>query len=218
MERAEALEKLSQIRHRDLVELAQELEVEILGASGKKNKGWAGHVFEAFLGLPRNSSRAPNFGSWELKSVSLKLNRKGELQVKETMAITMLDPREVAQKTFTESHLYTKLRKQILVARLWVDTAETSSIYLGAYPFDLDNHDLMPQVEADYNEIRQAILDGKPLSGSMGKYIQPRTKGAGGDAPKTRAFYARPILIAKIISLPEINVAFQEFLTQKMEG
>ena len=33
---------------------------------GKKNKGWAGYVIERYLGLPMNSSRAPNFGSWEL--------------------------------------------------------------------------------------------------------------------------------------------------------
>jgi len=36
---------------------------------GKKNKGWAGHTIERFLGLPLNSAQSPNFGSWELKQV-----------------------------------------------------------------------------------------------------------------------------------------------------
>jgi len=37
----------------------------------KKNKGWAGHVLERYLGLPINSAQSPNFGSWELKIVPL---------------------------------------------------------------------------------------------------------------------------------------------------
>lgn len=30
---------------------------------GRKNKGWAGHTLERYLGLPLNSLRALNFGS-----------------------------------------------------------------------------------------------------------------------------------------------------------
>lgn len=215
MERSEALEKLAQIRRHDLVALAAELGVPLLGASGKKNKGWAGHVFERYLGLPLNSSRAPNFGSWELKSVSLKVNRRGKLQVKETVALTMLDPVEVAAKEFEESHLYTKLRKQVLVVRVWENQAETRSLYLGAYPFDLDDHSLMAGIRADYDRIRSAILAGEPLSGKMGQYIQPRTKGAGSTAPKTRAFYARTGLVAQLIDLEELNREFAEIAGKK---
>ena len=205
MEREEALKKLSQIHGRDLVELAKELQVSKFGASGKKNKGWAGHVFERYLGLPINSSRAPNFGSWELKSASLKVNRFGQLQVKETVAITMLDPVEVMTKEFEESHLYNKLRKQIIVVRVWENVKETRSIYLGAYPFDLNNPEVLETVHADYNIIRQTLIEGRTLSGKLGTYIQPRTKGSGGDKPKTRAFYARTQFVARLINLDELN-------------
>lgn len=208
MERTEALEKLAQIHRRDLVTLAAELNVPLLGASGKKNKGWAGHTFERYLGLPLNSSRAPNFGSWELKSVSLKVNRQGKLQVKETVALTMLDPVEVIAKEFEESHLYTKLRKQILAVRVWENQVETRSIYLGAFPFDLDDHELMSDIRADYDLIRVTLRAGQPLSGRLGTWIQPRTKGAGGNAPKTRAFYARTTLVARLIDLDALNIDF----------
>lgn len=33
----------------------------------------------------------------------------------------------------------------------------------------------------------------------MGKWIQPRTKGQGNGAPKTRAFYARTCFLKKIL-------------------
>ncbi len=60
-------------------------------STGSINKGWAGHVCERYLGIPINSSQSPNFGSWELKSIPLKISRTGELKFKETMAITMID-------------------------------------------------------------------------------------------------------------------------------
>lgn len=141
MERDFGLQKLGELKGKDLVQLASDLGVALIGASGKKNKGWAGHVVERHLGLPLNSSRAPNFGSWELKSVSLKVSKKGVLGVKETMAITMLDPVEVAAKEFEESHLYTKLSKLVVVVRVWENAAETRSFCLGAYPFDLAESD-----------------------------------------------------------------------------
>jgi len=204
MDREVALEKINLLKGVDLRELARELEIEVFGPSGKKNKGWAGHVLEAYLGLPRNSSRAPNFGSWELKLVSLK--QRGELvAVKETMAITMLDPKEVVLREFETSHLYTKLRKLVVGARVWEDVLESRSIFFGVEPFDLGDQDIYRTVKADYDEIRQTLLEGRALSGKLGKYIQPRTKGAGGDTPKTRAFYMRPILIAHILGLKVIR-------------
>lgn len=120
----------------------------------------------------------------------------------------MLDPVEVAAKEFAESHLYTKLRKQILVARVWENQQETRSLYLGAYPFDLDDHELTGDIKADYDLIRATIQAKQPLSGRLGRSIQPRTKGAGGDAPKTRAFYARTGLVARLIDLDELNREF----------
>lgn len=62
MERPEAMRLLRALIDQDLVEVAQQHGVTIF-VEGRKNKGWAGHTLERYLGLPLNSSRAPNFGS-----------------------------------------------------------------------------------------------------------------------------------------------------------
>jgi DNA mismatch repair protein MutH len=105
MERADAIEQIKTLVGKDLRPLADEYQVTVW-KDGKKNKGWVGHVIERFLGLPINSAQSPNFGSWELKVVSLVPRRSGVLRVKETMAITMIDPYNVAAKPFEESHLF----------------------------------------------------------------------------------------------------------------
>lgn len=104
MDRQEAFEKLRQLVGKELHELAKEYGVTIY-RNGKVNKGWAGHVFERYLELPINSAQSPNFGSWELKSIPLRYKKDGTLTFKETMAITMIDPINVLQMEFEESHL-----------------------------------------------------------------------------------------------------------------
>jgi len=71
MEREEAIRKLQALEGKDLVSLARQYDVTVWKGD-RKNKGWAGHVLERYLGLPINSAQSPNFGSWELKVVSLK--------------------------------------------------------------------------------------------------------------------------------------------------
>jgi len=171
---------------------------------GKKNKGWAGHVIERSLGLPLNSSRAPNFGSWELKVFPV-LDRNGVLVVKETIAITMLDPVEVLNKAFAESHLYNKLKKLLIVARIWESAAEPRSLLYSVGEFDLTDPNMYSQVKSDYESIKRAIKRDEPLSGKMGILIQPRTKGAG-HGSTSRAFYARTTFVHQIASLEQPDI------------
>ena len=107
MERVEAIKRLTMLVGQYLRQLADNYQITVWSQNGKKNKGWAGHTIERYLGLALNSSRSPNFGSWELKLISLVAKRTGELRVKETMAITMIDLVEVENKEFEESHLFT---------------------------------------------------------------------------------------------------------------
>lgn len=193
MERKEAIERLRKLMGRELHELAKEFDVTIY-RDGKVNKGWAGHVFERYLGLPINSAQSPNFGSRELKSIPLKYKKSGDLTFKETMAITMIDPVNVAQKEFKDSHLLNKLKKAVVVVRIVGDTVNDPSHLHSVVSFDLYGR-LYKAVKADYDLVREAILDPEngfdSLTGKMGVYIQPRTKGAG-HGSTTRAFYARP--------------------------
>ena len=196
---------MQSLRGRNLHELAIEHNVTVLSPLGKVNKGWAGHVVERFLELPINSAQAPNFGSWELKSIPIKTLKNGKLAFKETMAITMIDPVNVCQKEFEESHLLSKLRKAVVVARtVGSHYGEPSYVY-DIIELDLDEGTpLYEAVKADYDTVRNALLDPQrgfnSLTGKMGVYIQPRTKGAG-HGSVSRAFYARPSFLAQFINL-----------------
>ena len=182
-------------------QLAEKYEVTVW-KGGKLNKGWAGHVLERYLGLPLNSSRAPNFGSWELKLVSYKYLKNGALVPKETMAITMLDPVNVRQTSFEDSHLWLKLSKLVVCARLFVDKAEETSTLLKCNPFNLDDEHIITAIRKDYELIRTTIIkEGySALTGRLGYYIQPRTKGRG-HGSVSRAFYARKNLISIIMKI-----------------
>ncbi len=198
MERQEAIKRISTIVGKDLRKLAKKYRVTVFKC-GKKNKGWAGHVIERHLGLPLNSSRSPNFGSWELKTISLKYLKSGELTIKETMAITMIDPDNVKETRFEKSHLLTKLRRMVLAGRIWENQKETSSLLYAAKTFDLDDPDMYKQIKADYDLVRKTIInkDFSALTGKMGVFIQPRTKGPG-HGSTSRAFYARTFFLKQI--------------------
>ncbi|MHB8627550.1 MAG: MvaI/BcnI family restriction endonuclease [Aggregatilineales bacterium] len=202
MDREVALKQLELLIGNDLRSLADTYDGITVWKDGYKNKGWAGHTIERYLGLPLNSSRAPNFGSWELKVVSLVAKANGLLRVKETMAITMLDPVEVAAKTFEESHLFNKMRKAIILARIFETQAETRSLVHSVAVFDLDKPDIYSQVKADYDLVRSTILNPElgfaALTGAMGKLVQPRTKGPG-HGSVSRAFYARTGFVAAML-------------------
>lgn len=200
MERVEAVRRLTTLVGRDLRQLAEQFNVTVWSQEGKKNKGWAGHTVERYLGLAINSSRSPNFGSWELKLVPLVAKKTGTLRVKETMAITMIDSVEVASKEFEESHLFNKLQKIVVVARVFESQADNRSLVHSVASFDLDNPEIYEQVKADYNLVQETIRTQgfSSLSGRMGKLVQPRTKGAG-HGSISRAFYARTSFVAHIL-------------------
>ena len=199
MERQEALLKLSELIGKDLRFFADKYEVTVF-KEGKPNKGWAGHVLERHLNLPINSSQSPNFGSWELKIIPLKYLQSGKLTIKETMAITMIDPYNVESTDFGDSHLLAKLRKLIVAARIWESAEEKRSILHAVTTFDLDDPEIYNQIKADYDLVRETIRTTgfSTLTGKMGVYIQPRTKGTG-HGSTTRAFYARTTFLKQFI-------------------
>ena len=206
MERNEAINKLKQLEGKDLHDLAKEYGITVLSSNNTVNKGWAGHVCEKYLGLPINSSQSPDFGFWELKSIPLKRLRNGYLSFKETMAITMIDASNVQRTSFEESHLLAKLKKAVIVARIVGANYDDSTFVHSVTGIDLSG-ELYEAVRADYELVRECLNDSKrgfsALTGHMGVYIQPRTKGQGGNSPKTRAFYARPLFLSQFVDLSE---------------
>ena len=207
MDRAEAVTRIGELVGKDLRSRADDLGVTVWKGE-KLNKGWAGQTIERHLGLPLNTSRSPNLGSWELKLISLKRNRQGELVVKETMWITMIDPVEVANKEFTDSHLYLKLQRVLVVSRVFESRSESSTLLHGVASFALDEDAVVYNaIKADYDLIRRTISEQgfESLTGRMGELIQPRTKGPG-HGSTSRAFYARKQLVAKMLGLSSASV------------
>jgi DNA mismatch repair protein MutH len=193
-----ALRLLRELIGQDLCVLAGNYGIRIW-REGSLNKGWAGRVLEHYLGSSHAHGQVPDFGDWELKLVSLKRNRRGNLAIKETMAITMINPDHVVQTPFEKSHLFNKMQRMIVVARIYQGPMERCSLVSHAVPFDLER-DVLLRVKADYDFVRNTIRQGATLSGKMGVLVQPRTKGPGyGSA--TRAFYARPRLIKQILGI-----------------
>ncbi|QED23444.1 MvaI/BcnI family restriction endonuclease [Candidatus Deianiraea vastatrix] len=191
MIKSEAVEKLKQLIGTDIRQMAEKYEVTVW-KDGKINKGWFGHVIERYLGLPINSSQSPNFGSWELKTVPLKRLKNGIIVPKETMAITMIDPFNVKMTEFEESHLYAKLRKMVICTNIFESKEEKSRILHNVIEFNLDDKEMLRIIKQDYQTVRDTIINQgfEKLTGKMGVYIQPRTKGQG-HGSVSRAFYAR---------------------------
>ena len=190
------------LKGQDLRPLADAHGVTVWTPRGTLNKGWVGHTAERVLGIPLNSSRDPNGGSWELKTTSLKYLKNGELRPKETLAITMINPDEVASTSFQDSHLLAKLRSMLVLARIYESPGEESAIVHSVGEFDLDNSEAYRQVESDYNLVRDVIRSEgfDSLTGLMGEFVQPRTKGSG-HGSRSRAFYARTRFLQEILGI-----------------
>ena len=205
MQHEEALHRLQILIGEDLVPLADSLGINIVTSSGKTNKGWAGHTVERYLGIPLNSSQAPNLGSWELKVVSA-VGTSDEFRIKETMKITRIDPVDVDRKPFEDSHLLTKLSKLIAVVREHTPDNSSSKV-LGCFTFQLENSEHFRQVKEDYETVQRAIRDNEVLTGKMGVYIQPRTNGPG-HGSTSRAFYARKNFVHEMLRLSDSVSAY----------
>lgn len=204
LDRREAVRRINLLAGKDLRALAEEYKIPVW-KNGRENKGWAGLVIERYLGLPQNSRQEPDFGDWELKVVPLRKDADGHLRVKESMAITMLEPAEVLANKFEDSHLYDKLRSMVVVSRVYESKEELHSILHAAAEFDLDNPKINAQVRDDYEQIRAQIRSRgiDSVTGDLGKLVQARTKGPG-HGSTSRAFYARPIFVAHILNLQKL--------------
>ena len=127
MTREEAIAQLQPSLGMDLRKIADAQGVTVW-KNGKKNKGWAGMVAERLLGHPQDSKQEADFGTFELKVVPVVRDILGRWSVKETMAITMIDPKNVMATPFEHSHLVEKLRALLVCARVFVNEQDDTSI------------------------------------------------------------------------------------------
>jgi DNA mismatch repair protein MutH len=169
---------------------------------GKQNKGWKGLTLELLAGLTNDNKQAPNGLGFELKSVAFYYAKDKTLKPKETMAITMINPKKLIDTPFFESHCWEKLKSIVFCACLWNGKSNVKSQLIAVKSFDFVRSDsLINEIEEDYESIRKKMIDTgfESLTGKDGKWIQTRTKGAG-HGSTSRAFYARKTLIEAIFN------------------
>ena len=115
----------------------------------------------------------------------------------------MINGPQVAVTPFEDSHLLSKLLRAVVVARVVGSDVDQPSIVHSVNSLNLEG-EMYEIVRQDYEDVRACINDPSrgfdSLTGSMGTYVQPRTKGAG-HGSTSRAFYGRPIFLAQFITL-----------------
>ena len=193
-----AIKNLEQYLNMDLSEFADSFGITSY-RDGKQNKGWKGLTLERLAGLTNNNNKAPNGLGFELKSVAF-YEVKGIFVPKETMAITMINPKQLIDTSFFQSHCWEKLKSLVFCAVTWNGKHNIRSRLLDVKSFDFIVSDsLISEIESDYEFIRQKLINQgfSSLTGKDGKWIQARTKGAG-HGSISRAFYARKSLLKQI--------------------
>ena len=197
--RQTAVENLRRYLDADLLKEAEDFGISVV-VNGRLNKGWKGVVLERLAGLSNNSRQAPNGLGFELKSTAYYMVR-GRWRPKETMAITMINPKLLVETPFYESHCWEKLKSIVFCAVTWDGHFNTTSRLLRVTSFDfLKERALLDEIEADYEFIRNkcATKGFEALTGADGKWIQARTKGPG-HGSTSRAFFARKELLNVIL-------------------
>ena len=196
-----AIRNLEKYIGQDLAQLAVQYGITTY-IDGKQNKGWKGLTLEILAGLSNDNKQAPNGLGFELKSTAF-YQVNGLWTPKETFAITMINPQNLIDTPFFESHCWEKLKSLVFCAVSWNGKHNLQSKLLKVQSFDfLENETLIQEIQSDYEFIRtKCTTQGfSALTGKDGKWIQARTKGPG-HGSISRAFYARKSLIKEIIKL-----------------
>lgn len=164
----------------------------------QKNKGAAGLLLEGLLGIP-TSSACLDCLDGELKAFPqtkatsrTRLAKQaglgdGDYIASETVAITMMKPKDLPTTSFEESRLYKKISNVLFTP--YVRDGDHIK-WLSEVLFNKE-HPLFQEIKKDYETIQSFYVANEVTMGKIGKYLQVRTKGAGGKAPKTHAFYFR---------------------------
>lgn len=170
-----------------------------------KNKGAVGILLEKITGIPTSSS-CWDCISGEVKAFPLKRLKDGKIVPKETVAITMMKPEDLESQSWEETRLFKKIQNLLFVAYIrdgdditFVDTYHIEKS-------DGNYTELYHGFKTDYTKIQKIWNDTKTITGKTGIYIQSRTKGAGGNTPKTRAYYFKKAVLDEIQSKKPIKI------------
>lgn len=192
--RDEALSLLAPYLGRNLRDISDQLGVTQPSVT-PQNSGWVGHTVEWLLGQSPNNNQSPDFGTWELKSLTVRPHPDGHSwRPSGALVLTQFRPQDLAATDFTESHLYAKIHALLLACH---EAPETSSH--GARLVKLSVYDLADKVRDavshEYQELQWAVRS----HGVMGlKDVSTRYLGAQSDGKLWR-FVARQRWVEEMI-------------------
>ena len=76
------------------------------------------------------------------------------------MAITMINPTELAEHDFFKSHCWSKLKSLVFCAVLWTGHNQADAVLADVTSFDLQTEqDLIFEIKADYDFIREKYMN-----------------------------------------------------------
>ena len=155
---------------KDLRVLAKKFNINIYGPKGGLKKGWAGDVVETLLLGKKDNSPNPDLSDSELKIVPLKPKINGNISVKEPMSICMANENEILANSFEQSHVYQKLKNQLIVMYLARKMDSDPVIIVGFREFKLDN-EIFLTAKKDYLLLQEFVKKHglNKVSGSKGK-------------------------------------------------
>lgn len=186
------------VMNRPTIEAVHKLvqDLPVLHCPKTANKGLPGMLLETLTGIPTSSAQL-DCANGEVKTFPLKRLKDGTLVPKETIAVTMLNKTRLTDEAeFTTSHCGIKLARVLYIPYLREgDTVQ----FFPASDVSM-TPEMLADLSADYTAIRSQFLETGTLESKTGVLLQNRTKGAGRGAPKTRAFYLRPLFIARYIT------------------
>ena len=159
------------------------------------NKGEVGLWLETKTGIP-HSPACLDCSDGELKTFPLKKSR-GSLVPKETLAVTMLSTDSLKIHSYEESRCCKKMERLLCVP--YLREGDTILFYEPTLVCATTHKHLFDTVKNDYEKIRSQYIESGTLTSSVGDFLQNRTKGPGGNAPKTRAFYLKKEFLKKIL-------------------
>lgn len=202
----------------DILKEAKKSENEIEWIRGKEtDKGLPGKIIEAtYFGYKLNSRRRADFGKVgvELKSTPADIDKKsGMYKPGETISVTQIDFEKKVIKQFTETHLYEKLKKLIVIFYYRNKSLLSKLDYAVFYAslFEPSKKDLLI-IQNDYKRIIDKIEKGlaDKLSRSDGTYLStaPKAKNKenmviplyGGSPIVKRSFTLRKEYVNVILS------------------
>lgn len=148
-------------------------------------KGASGLIVENLLGIKNNNlsdADIPEIGC-EIKVLPIQKNRNGTIKAKEPTQIQMINYFKVVDETWETAKVRKKIKLTFWI--IYLAKENSKSLHQNEYKIidyfiDHPNELKMEIFREDWESIQDYIKKGwaDKLSCSMGKYIEPKTKGA----------------------------------------